>query len=79
MVKQLDVSSTPEEMAQAAQSLKQARTAGIVAAIVVGLIGFYLIGSSFGESPWAIIVLVVVVGGAYRLTYEILMRLLPPH
>ncbi len=80
MVKQLDASSAPEEMVQAAKSLQLARAVGIVAGLAVAAIAFFVIGSSsLGGSPLAIVVLILVAAGAYRLAYEILARTLPPN
>jgi hypothetical protein len=80
LVKQLDPSTaTLEEIALAERSLKKARLAGLAAAVVAAALAFPPItNSSIGESPFAVVVLAVVAGGAYRVTYEVLSRVLPP-
>jgi hypothetical protein len=81
LVKQLDPSTTTaEEVAQAARSLKQARWAGLAVGAAAGALALSPIANSdIGSSALAIIVLVVVAAGAYRVTYEILSRVLPPN
>ncbi len=81
MVKQLDpATTTAEEIAQAARSLKHARWAGLGAGAAVAALALIPIGNSgFGDSPLAVLVLAVAFGGAYRITYEVLSRVLPPN
>ena len=80
MVKQLDPNTaTAQEIVQAMRSLKQARLAGLaVGAVAGGLALFPVARSSIGSSALAVVVLAVVAAGAYRVTYEILSRVLPP-
>ncbi len=81
MVKQLDpATTTVEELAQAARSLKHARWAGLGVGVAAAALALAVVGnSSFGSSPLAVVVLAVAAGGAYRITYEILSRVLPPN
>ena len=80
MVKELDATSTVQEVAQAAKSLRLAQTIGIAVGLIVAVIALFVIGTStFGGSPLAIIALVVVAAAAYRVVYEILARTLPPN
>jgi hypothetical protein len=82
VVKTLDPNTTTaDEMAQAARSLRQARWAGIVA----GLIALTIVWTPVMTASWlensglVLLALVVAGAGAYRLTYEVLVRVLPPN
>lgn len=82
-MKELDPKTiTVEELAQAGRSLQQARWAGIVVGVLVALVVWspaanFMAGLGYPGLELAVII--VASTSAYRLTYEILMKILPPH
>ncbi|MEQ1573653.1 MAG: hypothetical protein ABL993_05345 [Vicinamibacterales bacterium] len=80
MVKQLDPSTaTVEDLAQASRSLRLANQVALGICIAVAVVTFFLVvDSDYGGSPVAMLIICVAAGLAYRVTYEVLSRVLPP-
>ena len=81
MVKELDPNTvTVEEVAQSAQSLRQARWWAAAVGVVVAIVLWSPVVESDALQNWglAILALVVPAAVAYRVTYEVLIRVLPP-
>jgi hypothetical protein len=71
--------ATLEEVALAGRNLERAKHAGLIVGgtVAVGLV--MAIPSSPFLQNWAAPVVIVAFTAAYRLTYEILMKVLGPH
>ena len=83
MVKVLDPETvTLEELAQASRSMKNARWAGIVVGLLAA-VAVWSPASAFmerlGYPGLEFGLLIIVATSAYRATYEILMKILPPN
>jgi hypothetical protein len=82
VVKELDPSTTtPAEMAQAARSLRQAKWTAIVVGLVGGALAWRPIVSSdlLDNSGLAVFALMIATVGVGRITYEVLIKVLPPN
>lgn len=81
MVKELDPDTvTLEEMAQASRSLRQARWTAVAVGLIVAAVLWSPVVESdrLANTGLAIVALVVPAAVAYRLVYEVLVRVLPP-
>ncbi len=82
-MKELDPKTvTAEELAQAGKSLQQARWAGVVVGVLVALVAWSPAANfmeGLGYEGLELAIVIVASTAAYRLTYEILTRILPPH
>ena len=81
MVKELDPNTvTVEEMAQAAQSLRRARWWAAAVGVFAAIVLWSPVVESDALQNWglAMLALIVPAAAAYRVAYEVLIRILPP-